>query len=361
MNEHDQTAPPAKGRVSNKRAVCGPTRTQPGAYLRHVSPDRRALLVRMRRLDNWRNWFYLAGDWAVIAGASWLSIARGDAASYVLAVILVGSRQRGLMNLVHEASHRKLFRSRRLNDWAGRLLAGFPLLASLEAYVCSHCRHHGFLWDRERDPKTRRYLDLGLVQPPKRMISFVRAHVLRPLLLLHMPFNVWGSISWAGEPISERVARVTYLTVVGVVAIIAGWWPLVAKYWLVPYLTSFQVIRYFTEMAEHAGLDSRDPWTASRNWTASLPVRFIVGPHSDDLYHLVHHLFPRIPHYRLRAAHAVLMGVPEYAAGHHCDGFFFARRPEAPSVLQDIIERQESTNREPTIAPSAGLARDYAA
>jgi fatty acid desaturase len=52
----------------------------------------------------------------------------------------------------------------------------------------------------------------------------------------------------------------------------------------------------------------------------------------------VHHLFPAIPHYRLREAHKILMQeVPEYAAGHHCDGFFFPRRPEAPSVLQDIL------------------------
>jgi hypothetical protein len=37
------------------------------------------------------------------------------------------------------------------------------------------------------------------------------------------------------------------------------------------------------------------------------------------------------------------MHVPEYAAAHHCDGFFFARRPDAPSVLQDIAKPDEIT------------------
>ena len=253
-DDQDRTAGPAPG-AGKDGPVCGANRTQPGAYLRRVGSDKRIALARMRRPDNWRNWFYLLGDWGIIVGASWLSIDRGTVAAYLLAVILIGSRQRALMNLVHEASHHKLFRNRRINDWGGRALAAFPLMASLEAYVCSHCRHHGFLWDRERDPKTRRYVQLGLVQPPTRTASFVRAHILRPLLLFHVPFNVWGSVSWVGEGLVERLARIAYVTAITAIAIITGWWPLLLKYWLVPYLTTFQFIRYLTEMAEHAGLD----------------------------------------------------------------------------------------------------------
>jgi fatty acid desaturase len=325
--------------------VCGGVR--PGTHLRAVPKDLRAELVRLRARDNWRNVCYLAGDWATIAAAVAFSALAGGRLSYALAVVVVGSRQRALMNLVHEASHRKLFKSRRLNDVAGRLLAGFPLLTSVSAYVCAHCRHHAALWDAERDPKTQRYAQLDLISPAADRRFWWR-HIVRPLALWHAPYNLASSLSWRGEDRSERVQRLAFWIGVLLVAYATGLWPGLVVYWLVPYCTTFQVIRYWTEMAEHAGLPTDDPWLATRNWDGSWAARWLLAPHRDDLYHLVHHLFPGIPHYRLGEAHRVLLAVPEYAAAHHCDGFFWPRRADAPSVLQDI--RRPDRNRPPAVA-----------
>jgi fatty acid desaturase len=315
--------------------------------MRDVPADVRLALVKLRRTDNWHNVLYLGIDWIVILAAIALTRTYPSLPGYLAAIVVIGSRQRALMNLVHEASHRKLFRSRPMNDWVGRTLVAFPLLTSLEGYVCAHCRHHGFLWDRERDPKARRYVQLGLAAVPTSVRSFVGRHVLRPLLLMHVPFNLRATMSFAGERRGERAARCVYGLIVVAVAIGTHTVALLVLFWLVPYLTSFQLIRYLAEMAEHAGLDSVDPWLASRNWTASAAVRHLLSPHSDDCYHLAHHLFPAIPHYRLKAADALLMRVPQYAAGHHCHGFFFSLRSGRPTVVHDILNRPETSNADP--------------
>jgi fatty acid desaturase len=305
--------------------------------LKAIPRDLRIELAALRAKDNWRNIFFLAGDWLLIAASIAAALAAHmHPAVYVLSVVIIGSRQRALMNLVHQASHRKLFRTRGLNDSLGKLFAAFPLLTSLSAYVCNHCRHHGFLWDSERDPKLLRYRQLGLVDPfggGRR--AFVRRHLLRPLLLWHAPSNVLASLSWRGEPRSETLQRVAFWAMLLPSLVLFGVGTEFLVFWLVPFGTSFQVIRYWAEMAEHAGLRSSDPFQATRNWRCGMLGRFLLAPHSD-WYHLTHHLLPAIPHYRLADAHRLLVQVPEYATGHHCDGFFWSRRSERPSVLEDI-------------------------
>ena len=337
--------------------------------MKAIPRELRLELAALRAKDNWRNVFFLAGDWLLIAASIAATLAAHmHPAVYILSVLLIGSRQRALMNLVHQASHRKLFRSRTLNDSVGKLFAAFPLLTSLSAYVCAHCRHHGSLWDSEHDPKLFRYRQLGLVEPfADGRRAFARRHLLRPLLLGRAPSNILASLSWKGEPRSETFQRVAFWAMLLPSVVITGAGPAFVAFWLVPFATSFQVIRYWAEMAEHAGLRSSDPFRATRNWKGGVVARFLLAPHSD-WYHLTHHLLPGIPHYRLADAHRLLMQVPEYASGHHCDGFFWSRRAERPSVLEDIavasarqrrsrdgqaVERRGANDDAPRHAPAA--------
>jgi fatty acid desaturase len=56
-------------------------------------------------------------------------------------------------------------------------------------------------------------------------------------------------------------------------------------------------------------------------------------------YHLPHHLFPLVPHYRLPELHALLMEHnPEYRA--HCtvvEGYFFHRRPPEHATVLELM------------------------
>lgn len=102
--------------------------------------------------------------------------------------------------------------------------------------------------------------------------------------------------------------RLGFWAVVGGAIYYTGTWLPFLLFWVVPFVTSFQMIRYFGEMAEHAGLQSTSPWMGSRVWTSCLPVRWLIAPHNDEM-HLTQRLFPRIPHYRIRQAHNLLMQV----------------------------------------------------
>jgi fatty acid desaturase len=325
--------------------------------MRDVPRELRRELAALRARDDRRNVVAILSDWLAVAVAIAASIVTANPFVYVAAVIVIGSRQRALMNLVHEASHHKLFTRRGVNHWAGKLLIAFPVITGLAAYTCSHCRHHARLWDEERDPKTLRYLELDLVEPAADRSFWVK-HLARPLALVHVPRNVAASLSWEGEPRAERLQRLAYWVVVLAVVGLLGLWTQLVLFWVLPYCTTFQVVRYWAEMAEHAGLRSSDPWQATRNWTSNGLVRWLMLSH--DQYHLVHHLFPGIPHYRTPAAHRLLMQVPEYAAAHHCDGFFWPHRADTPSVLQDIRHpsgvpvRRPVRRRDTAPVPAAG-------
>lgn len=291
----------------------------------------------LETLDNWRNVLFIAEDWLVIAfaitSACVLRHTAVAALAYVVSVILVGSRMRALMNLVHQASHGQLFRSKVANAWVGRVLLAWPLLISMEAYRTEHREHHTKLWDPERDPKVARLRRFGLLRPESRRVRFVWKHVISPITLRYAPTNVIATLRTS----TERVGRLTTILVVVVLVLLARLEVQLVMFWFVPYITSFQVFRYWAEMAEHSGLQSDRPWTATRNWTAPLPVRWLMAPHSDH-WHLAHHIHAGIPHFRLAAAHRVLMRVSEYAdEGHHCDGLFFRHRPDAPSVVGDLM------------------------
>lgn len=307
-------------------------------------------LERLKRLDNWRNVLYVGEDWLVVIGAVGAAEAARNSSlgpfALLFAIVLIGSRMRALMNLVHQASHGQLFENEVLNRWVGRTLVAWPLLVSVVAYREEHQQHHVKLWDQLADPKVHRLVRLGLVAPEPRRLAFVIKHIVGPMTLLHAPRNVAGALGTS----SERVGRSVFVVLCGAATVLLGVERELILYWVVPYITSFQVMRYWAEMAEHSGLASDRPWSATRNWTAALPIRWLLAPHSDH-WHLVHHLYSLVPHYRLAEAHRVLMRVPQYAdEGHHCDGLIFAHRPDAPSVISDVMNPDNIDKYRPTRA-----------
>jgi fatty acid desaturase len=67
-------------------------------------------------------------------------------------------------------------------------------------------------------------------------------------------------------------------------------------------------------------------------------INFAVFPIGQD-YHLPHHLYASVPHYRLRELHEVLLEYPEYREqAVVVEGYFLPRHrpPTAPTVL-DVL------------------------
>ena len=73
----------------------------------------------------------------------------------------------------------------------------------------------------------------------------------------------------------------------------------------------------------------------TRIFLVSRLIRFAVFPLGMD-YHLPHHLFPMVPHYRLKRLHALLEETEEYRQqATTVEGYFWHRDPpQHPTVLE---------------------------
>jgi fatty acid desaturase len=104
--------------------------------------------------------------------------------------------------------------------------------------------------------------------------------------------------------------------------------------WLVPLGTSFSFCMLLRQIVQH-GNAGRERFTNTRIFLVSRLIRFAVFPLGMD-WHLPHHLFPMVPHYRLRELHELLLETEEYRQNATTvEGYFWHRRPpEHPTVLE---------------------------
>lgn len=259
-----------------------------------------------------------ATDWILI-GIS-LFIATKGWPLAILSIVIIGSRQRALSNLVHDASHRNLFSSPRMNDFIANILSAYPMFETVNAYRKSHLMHHRFLGDLSKDPDSNSHLRYGFDDrnpPQKRGIYFSLLRNNR----------AWCDSVMGNWPQLTRKDKSSIFI----------WWVLLATasltfcgptttalffgLWIVSRATTYHAIRIFAEFLDHTGLNSETILRFTRNlphqgfWSA------LFHPHQDT-YHLAHHVFMSIPHYRLREAHALLMRSDLYRNAHHCDSYF---------------------------------------
>ena len=112
-------------------------------------------------------------------------------------------------------------------------------------------------------------------------------------------------------------------------------WPVYyAVLWLVPLGTSFSFCMLLRQIVQH-GHAGRERFTNTRIFLVSRLIRFAVFPLGMD-WHLPHHLFPLVPHYRLRQLHELLLETDEYRQNATTvEGYFWHRDPpEHPTVLE---------------------------
>ena len=107
--------------------------------------------------------------------------------------------------------------------------------------------------------------------------------------------------------------------------------------WVVPIFTSFSFFMILRQLVQH-GNGGRGWLTNTRVFFINPLVNFAVFPMGQD-YHLPHHIFASVPHYRLKELHAYLMQCAEYRAqAVEVEGYFmpYERPPTKPTVL-DVV------------------------
>jgi fatty acid desaturase len=242
--------------------------------------------------------------------------------TYVLAVIVIGSRINGLGALMHDAAHYRGYANRKLNDFVGELLA-LPTSASMAGYRNSHFAHHREL-NSENDPDWQRNLGLKEYEFPASPGS-VLVHTVQYLSGLKIATAVGGfHKNKETRDIAAAVtrARLFFFAALLVSSIALGFWKLLLLYWIVPLMTVFLAIRYIRSVAEHYAVEHENVLNESRTVMAPFWELWLIAPWGLN-YHLEHHLFPGVPCFRLGELHRLLMTKHPYPQiAHVTQGYF---------------------------------------
>jgi fatty acid desaturase len=281
--------------------------------------------LRSRSLP--RSLWMIGHAWAVIFAAMALVAWWSNPLTFVIAVVLIGSRQLGLAILMHEGAHGCLSKNQNLNLWLSQWLCAYPIGAETRAYRHYHLQHHART-QREDDP------DLILSRPFPITKASYRRKFWRDITgrtgFEQRKAQVLMALGDAQWPIKQRLRHfrdrlgpqlVANIILFAGLALAGVWWayPLL---WVLPLLTWFMVVTRIRNIAEHAVVgDADDPLRNTRTTLVNWIERAVVAPYFVN-YHLEHHLFYYIPCYNLPRLHRIL------AAGPHRD-----RMEVAPGYL----------------------------
>jgi fatty acid desaturase len=292
------------------------------------SPEILAAVRAVSRTDNWHGPLEVIEHWSWIAAWCTVSLLAFEhfplwaaIPVYIVAVFFIGGRQRAIAGVLHMATHRAFMANHRVGSIIGAVLGGYPVLQSFTGYRASHLgEHHGRLGDPDRDPDYRQYKDnglcgdnLGRTALRRYLCKVVSPHATASYILYLLRHRIVAK----GELPAERRLRVALLTAVLVWAVFSGWWLWLLLLWFVPLVTTQVWIGAVTELMEHFPLIENAPRIdiyMSWNRVYGLLTRFLLGEKDGEGFHLVHHLFPRTPMWRLREVDAILRRDPAYAA-----------------------------------------------
>jgi fatty acid desaturase len=137
-----------------------------------------------------------------------------------------------------------------------------------------------------------------------------------------------------------RVSFVTMLfcTLAWATLLTGDWWgAYFFLLWVLPLGTSFPLVMVLRQIVQHGNGD-RGWLTNSRVFLCHPFINFAVFPMGQD-YHLPHHMFSTIPHYRLKELHEAMLEYAEYRdKATVVEGYFWPKHdpPTNPTVV-DVL------------------------
>ncbi len=272
----------------------------------------------LRAIRDHRAWLTLLVNYGLVAASMAMVACLPNIFTIVLALFIIGARQLGFAVVMHESAHHTLFKNRKLNDFVGNWLAGYPVYLSADMYRAHHLEHHAKTWT-EADP------DLPLAKGfPVSKASMTRK-VLRDLLGITGLKQLVGTSYLAIEVIrGEQVdsgtlpmrmtrgpaIRMLVGTLLTNLLLFALLWslghPMLYLLWFGAWMTTNNLVARIRSIAEHAVVpDPGDPIGQTRTVLAGWLERLFIAPNGVQ-YHLEHHLLMTVPHYNLPKFHAMM-------------------------------------------------------
>ncbi|WP_439107913.1 fatty acid desaturase family protein [Congregibacter sp.] len=248
-----------------------------------------------------KSWLWIIAIFAVVA--VWT-----NPVTIILAILLLGGRQLGLSILMHEAGHKTLFKTQKLNAVLGQWLGAYPVLGDCDAYGASHREHHR-LAGTDQDPDLPNYRKYPIAAD-----SF-RRKILRDATGQTGTKLLVGLLSGAGNRIMMRSGEGNNALRQGLIAnavLLAVLWLCGAAWlyllWIAAYLTSYPLVARIRQVAEHGNVTAlyeMDPRGNTRTTRANWLERLILCPNNVN-YHIEHHLLPSVPLWQLEKLHHTL-------------------------------------------------------
>jgi len=304
-------------------------------------------LKKLNSKDNFHGFISIFMDFAWIIIAICLSYI--SPFLYPLTILIIGSRQRALASLLHEAAHTTLFKSRILNISIGRILCGWTILQSFGTYRITHAlNHHPRIGDNSIDPDLVYMLEQGVYETQSRS-NFLKKFFIKPLLGSNIPYYIRYLIKdrfiSAFKSDKERpeatMIIIFHLSIIAI-AFTTGLLKELVLFWWIPFLVIHPIIGWFSELSEHYPMMeiTKSPTFYSRNRYAGWTERFFIGMHADYL-HLTHHLYPAIPHWNLKKATEILREDPAFRDwDDYWGGIFSSCTSNRTSLLKYILNNR---------------------
>jgi fatty acid desaturase len=263
-------------------------RPMSGLHALTVADDRLASLI-------------IVADYAAVVAIAVVAIVLNHPVATLVAIGGIAGRQVAFLNLMHAAAHYTLFSRKRANNWVDPFI-GYPILTFVRPYRLFHLVHHRDI--ARKSPDRFDYLYAQLAAPGASTWFRVWHVMVKPLLGAAGFSFVRSTLVGAFRNPRLGVSLATYWLVLTAAFWQAGWLAYFVIYWIVPLVWLYPVFFFWAEMSDHYGV--RDEARNQRGLFYSL---FIKG---HEMYHAVHHRYPRIPFYRVRAANRYLRSIGEH-------------------------------------------------
>ncbi|KWV15834.1 fatty acid desaturase family protein [Xanthomonas translucens] len=305
------------------------------------------------RPDNMTGALYIIKDYTVMVACA-VATVQLSWWLYPLTLLIIGAHQRGLTTISHDAAHRILAKNRVWNNFLGTTFAAYPIFQRHWAYRVSHVYlHHPHLGDPEQDPDLKFFIKSGVytVREPREYKSFILWKAIFGGATFRYLSYLWSNrffvVGDRQKSVDKWGALIdSYGFAAFWIAVVAGFTAanalhLLVLFWLIPYLTTFQVLGWFTELAEHSPMCETEVENVylTRNRKGGFIERLLFGVNYDE-YHLEHHLSPGVPFWLLKKAQKIRMRDPIYANIGKSWGGLFSRGPQGqPSVISQLLDR----------------------
>ena len=215
---------------------------------------------------------------------------------------------------MHEATHKNIMgraeRGRRVEDIIG-MLCSIPTGIEFTAHRASHMRHHAYTNDPDRDPD--HFTSGRLSELPKKFygMTLLNAFLLvfalvKPVRVL-LPASLKTKLAVRDGSKEEGKAQIRFWlvsTVVLIASFATGHGLAALCLWWIPARIQFCWLIFIFAWFPHHPANETSRYRHTR--VAVFPGSGLLIRGHD--YHAIHHLYPRIPHYRLKAVWNELSG-----------------------------------------------------